>query len=84
MSRFFAAAVAVAVLAGCASAPATQPTHYWESSKAATENRYRVDNLACQTESQSAQGSAQLDPSSPSFDNYRECMVSRGYVLRQY
>ena len=78
------AAAAITVLAGCASAPESQATHYWESAKQASENRYRMDNMACQAETQAEQGSAMFDPGSESFDDYRACMISRGYVLRQY
>lgn len=82
---FIAAAALLAVTAGCASAPeSTQATHYWESSRDAPENRYRADNLACQASSQVASGEAVFEPGSTSFDNYRDCMISRGYVLRQY
>lgn len=82
----FAALGAVAGMSGCASTPSadTQATHYWESSKDATQNRYRVDNLACQSSAQANAGSAIFEPGSESFDAYRDCMINRGYVLRQY
>jgi hypothetical protein len=83
MKTLVAAAV-LTLFAGCASAPDNKPTHYWESASKATENRYRVDNLACQADSQAQSGSAQFEPGSESFGNYQECMISRGYVLRQY
>ena len=83
--RIFAAAAALAVIAGCASAPQDQQaTHYWASEKKASESRYRVDNMACQAQTQAEQGSAMFDPNTESFEAYRECMISRGYVLRQY
>jgi hypothetical protein len=84
MIRSISAAALVAIMAGCASAPETQPTHYWESSKV-SENRYKADNMACQTAVLGAPTAEQaFDAGSESFDSYRECMVSRGYVLRQY
>ncbi len=82
-----AAAALVAMVAGCASTPepeSSQATHYWESSKQASESRYRIDNLACQTAVDADQGSAMFELNSESFDAYRECMISRGYALRQY
>lgn len=82
--KIFAAAAVLAVLAGCAAAPQQTATHYWESSKQASENRYRMDNMACQANSQAETGSAMMDPNTESFESYRECMISRGYVLRQY
>jgi hypothetical protein len=82
--KIFAAAAVLAVFAGCASAPEPDATHYWESSAKASENRYRVDNLACQASTQANQATAAFEPGSESFDDYRECMISRGYVLRQY
>jgi hypothetical protein len=82
--KAFTTAALLAIVTGCASAPEPTPTHYWESSAKAPENRYRMDNLACQSETQAETGSAVFEPGTESFDNYRECMVSRGYVLRQY
>jgi hypothetical protein len=40
--------------------------------------------MACQAQTQAEQGSAMFDPNTESFEAYRECMISRGYVLRQY
>lgn len=78
-------AASLVVLAGaCASAPAEKATHYWESDTASS-NRYRVDEQACQQ--QASGDSAQFpsfDAGSESYETYRECMVSRGYVLRNY
>jgi hypothetical protein len=84
--KVFAAFALAAVMAGCASAPesASTPTHYWESAKNANENRYRMDNAACQAQVQAEQGSTTFDPGSQSFEAYQECMVSRGYSLRTY
>ncbi len=82
--KTLAAAAAMAIVAGCAAAPAPQneqATHYWESAKKASESRYRVDNMACQAQTQTEQGSAMFDPNTESFDDYRDCMISRGYVL---
>jgi hypothetical protein len=79
----FAAGLLV-LLGACASAPAGKPTHYWESSSAST-NKYRLDEQNCQKQ---ASGDARHFPEfaadSDSYDAYRSCMVSRGYVLREY
>jgi outer membrane murein-binding lipoprotein Lpp len=83
MMKVFAAAAMVALVAGCASAPESKPTHYWESAHA-TENRYRVDNLACKAAAEAEPGEAAFDTTSESFQSYRDCMVERGYVLRHY
>jgi curli biogenesis system outer membrane secretion channel CsgG len=73
-----------ALIAGCAAAPATKATHYWESDTASA-NRYRVDEHACQQDAGSVvAGQPAFDADSGSYEAYRECMVSRGYVLRQY
>ncbi len=79
-----ASVLTVTLMAGCAAAPATKATHYWQSDTAST-NRYRVDEHACQADAgNAAPGQATFDPASNSYEAYRECMVSRGYVLRQY
>jgi hypothetical protein len=83
MFRTLIAAALLAVVAGCASAPSAQPTHYWESSKA-DDNRYRADNVSCQKSAPDGATAAAFEPGSPSFEQYRDCMVNRGYVLRQY
>jgi hypothetical protein len=85
MKQFFIAAGLLAFVTACASAPApqaTQATHYWESS--ASGNKYRVDEQHCQREAGAGERLAEFDVSSESFDAYRGCMVSRGYVLREY
>lgn len=84
-TKAIAAAALLAMTAGCASTTeSSNATHYWESSRDAPENRYRADNLACQASSQVASGAAVFEPGSESFDSYRDCMINRGYVLRQY
>lgn len=82
--KAFAAMALVALMAGCASNPEAQPTHYWESAAKAPENRYRMDNLACQAEVGGDPSAGMFEPGSDSFQAYRDCMISRGYVLRQY
>ena len=82
--RRLTALLTAALLAGCATAPAPDATHYWESDKASA-NRYRVDQHTCQQNAgtEDAKQPA-FDATSTSYETYRECMVSRGYVLRQY
>lgn len=83
--KVFATAAFIALVAGCASStPEMPPTHYWESAAKAPENRYRADNLACQAEINADTPTSMFEPGSDSFEAYRECMISRGYVLRQY
>ncbi|MDZ7669309.1 MAG: hypothetical protein U5Q16_07760 [Gammaproteobacteria bacterium] len=82
--KAFAAMMLVAMMAGCASNAEVAPTHYWESAERAPENRYRIDNQACQAEVEGETGNAMFEPASDSFQAYRDCMISRGYVLRQY
>lgn len=82
--KVFAAIILTGLMAGCASTAEVSPTHYWESATKAPENRYRMDNQACQAEVEGDTGSAMFEPASDSFQAYRDCMISRGYVLRQY
>jgi hypothetical protein len=83
--KMFATAALIALVAGCASnTPEMKPTHYWESAAKAPENRYRADNLACQAQVEADAPASMFEPDSKSFETYRECMISRGYVLRQY
>ncbi|MEZ5560489.1 MAG: hypothetical protein R3E86_18330 [Pseudomonadales bacterium] len=73
----------VVLAAACSSSNAPAPTHYWESSNATTKARYSLDNQAC--ENQAAVGeSGVMKAQTDSFDAYRECMTSKGYVLRTY
>ena len=70
--------LAVATLAGCSSS--NPSTHYWEGAKAQSAGDYRRDNAQC----------ADTTPEEPmledslSFQAYRDCMTSKGYVLRTY
>lgn len=69
---------------GCASTDVQRATHYWESEKASS-NRYQADEHNCQRAASEQTGEADVfSVSSESYAAYRECMVSRGYVLRQY
>ena len=71
-------------LGGCASTPSAtpaRPTHYWESN--VSSKQYDADNAAC-AERTKVDANGQLDPSSTSFEAYRDCMISEGYSLRTY
>lgn len=69
---------------GCASTDAQRATHYWESENASS-NRYQADEHSCQRAASEQTGNADVfSVSSESYAAYRDCMVSRGYVLRQY
>lgn len=70
--------------AGCAAQPAEKPTHYWES-KTASSLDYRKDQSACKqvADLETANGDGYVEDSA-SFEDYRQCMISRGYTLRSY
>ena len=72
------------LLSACAATQTEGPTHYWDGvGSAKTQSDYRSDNLACSGQSQADSGAA-MDTDSLSFENYRDCMVEKGYVLRTY
>lgn len=82
---FLVAGVLALGLGGCASTPtqsaSVRPTHYWEANVPAKQ--YNADNAACEAKTH-VQANGQLDPNSPSFEAYRDCMISEGYSLRTY
>ena len=59
-----------------------RPTHYWESS--VSKRTYHQDNTACHSDEETGRPAAEFDPSSPSFQDYRACMIEKGYTLRTY
>ena len=70
------------LMAGCASTTERKPTHRWEAA-AKSERTYEADNASCE----SANGTHASNPmlaDSDSFQAYKDCMLSRGYVLRTY
>ncbi|MGE0622698.1 MAG: hypothetical protein AB7I04_23985 [Pseudomonadales bacterium] len=88
MSRFtvfLVAGILASSLGGCASTTTSdakaRPTHYWEANVPAKQ--YNADNAACEAKTQT-RADGQLDPNSPSFEAYRDCMISEGYSLRTY
>ena len=44
---------------------------------------YNADNAACEQATR-LDANGELDPSSASFDAYRDCMIEHGYTLRTY
>ena len=82
-AKVLATAMAAFFIVGCSATDAPSPTHYWENNQATTTKRYQSDDHACK-------GSVGVDSAEifaaadQSFADYRECMISRGYVLRTY
>jgi hypothetical protein len=74
--------VLVLVAGGCAVTPNQKPTHYWDA-KAKPESQYQQDNAACESQN-GAESSNPMLAKSGAFQAYRDCMISRGYVLRTY
>ena len=84
MFKTVATAFVVLLCWGCSSTEPQRATHYWESENASS-NRYQADEHSCQRAASEQTGNADVfSVSSESYAAYRECMVSRGYVLRQY
>lgn len=84
MIRMLFAITVAACIAGCAAAPAAQPTHYW-ASPTAKDNQYRADNFSCQRIAFDEPSAAKaFDPNDASFQQYRNCMASRGYELHPH
>ena len=81
MMKKTVALVCAVLVAACSAQPRPDATHYWESDEA-SHTRYNSDNSACAAEGKVQAGI--FDASSPSFEDYKDCMISRGYVLRTY
>ena len=80
--RILLAGALTLVFAGCAATSSKQPTHYWDA-KAKPESRYQADNQACEA-ANGAEASNPMLAGSGEFQAYKDCMISRGYVLRTY
>lgn len=80
--RAMIASVLVLLFSGCAATSSQKPTHYWDA-KAKPESRYQADNEACES-ANGAEASNPMLADSGAFQAYRECMISKGYVLRTY
>jgi hypothetical protein len=68
--------------AGCASNTERQPTHYWDAATK-SESKYSADNASCEA-ANGAEASNPMLAEDGAFQAYKECMLSRGYVLRTY
>lgn len=68
---------------GCAGTN-QMPTHRWASTEDADRERYQQDHARCQTETGLTTGRSELDPMSPAFKSYQQCMNDSGYVLTAY
>ena len=70
---------------GCASTEPTTanagPTHYWDADVPA--ETYTRDNVTCQRATDSSSTEA-FETDSMSFQAYRDCMITKGYTLRNY
>ena len=83
--RFVAVGIGMAAffIVGCTTTDAPAPTHYWENNQATTSKQYQSDDEACQGADDAATADV-FSAADQSFADYRECMISRGYVLRTY
>ena len=73
-------------LAGCMSDSSSQaPTHRWASTGgAADEIQYRNDHARCQAKANIGDDQRKLNPASPAFAAYSQCMNDHGYELTAY
>lgn len=72
----------VLMIAGCAATSEKKPTHYWDA-KAKPQSRYQEDNQSCES-ANGAESSNPMLAKSGEFQAYKDCMLSKGYVLRTY
>jgi len=70
------------LLAACANT--APPTHRWASSEDANKARYTADHNTCKKNALIEVDQSQLDPQSPAFQAYKQCMNNQGYVLTAY
>ena len=88
MKRTLATVGMVGVLAlttlagGCTATSPVEATHYWESPDAVTTAEYNRSHAGC-----SASAGVDLAEDaigSPSFREYMDCMIEKGYTLQTY
>ena len=77
------AIVGLVLATGCSTTPTQKPTHYWEGAQAKPEHQYKADEHACQGASE-LDTTGEITAASAAFDAYKDCMITRGYVLRTY
>lgn len=81
MLKTLAAFAGILTVVGCASSNAPAPTHYWEGASSKPSHQYKADEYGCRGSSEAA---GELSAGSAEFAAYRDCMISKGYVLRTY
>lgn len=82
MAIGMAGVLALAGVAGCAGTSSTEPTHYWESADAVTKAEYNRSHAGCSESAGVTLGEDAMD--SPSFRDYMDCMIEKGYTLQTY
>ncbi len=74
-------------LGACAGTPLDtaerQVTHYWYAQEAQTNRDYKLDQAQC-SDAHEIPKAEPLMKDSLSFEGYRDCMLAKGYVLRNY
>ncbi len=60
-----------------------QVTHYWYAQEARTDREYNLDQTRC-SEAHEVPAAEPMVKDSLSFASYRDCMLAKGYVLRNY
>ena len=76
-ARTASLATALILAVGCASSEQSRPTHYWEST--VSKRTYHQDHDTC-----GAPDPSTFDADSAGYQEYRDCMISKGYTLRSY
>ncbi|MCY4213449.1 MAG: hypothetical protein OXF68_07480 [Gammaproteobacteria bacterium] len=75
-------AIGLAACAGTNTNPAKQ-YDVWYAKEAKTERDYKLDQAQCYG-AHDMQAGRPVALDSLSFEGYRDCMTTKGYVLRQY
>ena len=69
------------ISAACSHTATSGPTHAWNADNK-TSAEYRLDNFACLNSANTNEDD--LVVSDARFDDYKRCMLDRGYALRTY
>lgn len=67
--------------AACASTGAPNVTHAWNADNKTTAE-YRLDNFTCLDRANTTESNLAINDGR--FDDYKRCMLDRGYALRTY
>lgn len=67
--------------AACTTTSAPSVTHAWNANDKST-SEYRSDNFACLDRANTSE--RDLTVNNERFDDYKSCMLDRGYALRTY